>query len=176
MLFRSPEETDEKVDSEVIEDINHDVIVGETEENSELVKEFVEPIVPELDDRESIELEDPVEERQVRVVIELDGSTLIEEATRQGVSVYDLGDATIQSITSQLLKDQDNLKNVLKINGIELSTYSKDNELTADDQFTVSVNAFVTYVKESDIESIRQTPGVSGVYEAIEYERSEERR
>lgn len=169
--------TDEKTDEEENERLDETITADdetppeETDENSELVKEFVEPIVPELDDRESIELEDPVEERQVRVVIELDGSALIEEATRQGVSVYDLGDATIQSITSQLLKDQDNLKNVLKINGIELSTYGKDNELTADDQFTVSVNAFVTYVKESDIESIRQTPGVSRVYEAIEYER-----
>lgn len=167
----SSEDTEKEVDPEVVEDVNDDETVGETEEDSELVEEIVEPLVPELDDREGIELENPVEERQVRVVIELDGSTLIEEATRQGVSVYDLGDAAIQSITSQLLKDQDNLKNVLKLNGIELSTYSKDDELTADDQFTVTVNAFVTYVKESDIESIRQTPGVSGVYEAIEYER-----
>ncbi len=114
---------------------------------------------------------DVEEERQVRVVIELDGQPLIEEATRQGVRVDELDEALILSITNQILSQQLNVKQNLEAQGIEFATSIEEDHLAADDSFTVTVNAFVTYVKASDIEKIKAAPGVRGVYEAVEYER-----
>ena len=161
------EDVEEASDDETNSDVNSQEL---TDEEKEAIKDNADSLVPDQD-KEGMVDENGQEERQVRVVIELDGTTLIEEATRQGVSVSQLDDATIHTFTSNLLAQQADLKNVLEINGIELSTYSENDELAAGEQFTVTVNAFVTYVKESDIGAIRATPGVSNVYEAIEYER-----
>lgn len=112
-----------------------------------------------------------LEDRYVRVVIELEGQSIIEEATQRGVSVDELDDSLVSHLAQALLADQVAIKQELTRSGIELKDSVEEDELVADASFVVTLNGFVSYIKASDIDAVANTPGVRAVYESIEYER-----
>gem|GEM_PF-1902266 len=111
------------------------------------------------------------EDKQIRVVVELTKDPVIVEATKKGISLADMTEAEVASIQNELMTQQDSVKAAMKHSNIETQSDNTEKTLEADDSFTVSVNAFTTYVAAGDLETLSNLPGVKDVYVSNEYER-----
>nr|WP_286181254.1 cell wall-binding repeat-containing protein [Bacillus sp. ISL-37] len=101
---------------------------------------------------------------KVRVIVEVEGQTPVEYATKQGKLYKELSEDTKLSITNKLEKQQKNVKDKLKSKGVNM-TYKHN--------FSTAFNGFSGEVKYGDIAKIEAVAGVKNVYLANEYNRPE---
>ncbi|MBT2693708.1 cell wall-binding repeat-containing protein [Bacillus sp. ISL-55] len=101
---------------------------------------------------------------KVRVIVEVEGQTPVEYATKQGKLYKELSEDTKLSITNKLEKQQKNVKDKLKSKGVNMN-YKHT--------FSTAFNGFSGEVQFSDISKIEAVAGVKNVYLANEYNRPE---
>lgn len=109
-------------------------------------------------------------DKKIRVVVELTKDPVIVAATKKGVAIEDLAESEVQSIQKELTEQQDLVKATMKRKNIN-SDVKDESTLEANDSFTVSVNAFTTYIAAGDLDELSKLPGVKEVYISNEYER-----
>lgn len=99
---------------------------------------------------------------EIRVIVELADSPIIEEATQDGVQVKDMNVTEKNNKKERLLKKQS-----------EVITSSKKQikTLTINQQFTNVFNGFSATVNAKDIELLAAQPNVVAVYEVNRYEK-----
>ncbi|WP_080843960.1 S8 family serine peptidase [Cytobacillus gottheilii] len=101
---------------------------------------------------------------KVRVIVEVEGQTPVEVATKEGKLYKELSEDKKDSITSKLLKQQTNVKDKIKAKGVSVDyNYS----------FATAFNGFSGEVTYGDISKIESVAGVKNVYLANEYNRPE---
>ncbi|KAA0548544.1 S8 family serine peptidase [Bacillus sp. BGMRC 2118] len=103
---------------------------------------------------------------KVRVIVEVEGQTPVEHATKEGVLYKELSKETKASLTAKLEKSQKNVKDKLKAKNIKMA-----HKLS----FTTAFNGFSGEVKFEDVAKIEAIAGVKNVYLANEYNRPEEK-
>ncbi|MGG2024969.1 S8 family serine peptidase [Gottfriedia sp. S16(2024)] len=99
---------------------------------------------------------------KVRVIVELDGQSPIEYATKQGKLFKDLSESQKSSLYAKVDSQQSSVKSKLQSKGININ-YKK--------QFTTAFNGFSGVVAFGDVEKIEATSGVKNVFLANEYNR-----
>ncbi|MFF2877892.1 S8 family serine peptidase [Gottfriedia sp. NPDC057991] len=99
---------------------------------------------------------------KVRVIVELDGQSPIEYATKQGKLFKDLSESQKSSLYAKVDSQQSSVKSKLQSKGININ-YKK--------QFTTAFNGFSGVVEFGDVAKIEATSGVKSVYLANEYNR-----
>jgi lactocepin len=104
-------------------------------------------------------------EDKVRVIVEVEGQTPVEYATKEGKLYKELSEDTKSSIASKLAKSQKSVKDKIKSNNIRM-----DHKMS----FSTAFNGFSGEVKYADIAKIEGIAGVKNVYLANEYNRPEE--
>lgn len=108
------------------------------------------------------------DDKKIRVVVELEGKSVIEEANDMGVDIESLDKATVSKIEENLLEEQEEVKEELENKDIE--TVDKvDGKVKADSNYTKSFNGFATYVKAKDIKKIEKIKQVKEVHASNEY-------
>ena len=98
----------------------------------------------------------------IRIIVELKDNPIAEHAIRNGVKVEQLGKATIQNLSNQLLKAQENVKDNIKKENIFVDYHNS---------FTNVVNGFSATTTFGDAKRIEELPGVARVTIANEYDR-----
>lgn len=101
---------------------------------------------------------------KVRVIVELDGESPIEYATKQNVLYKELSESTKKSLAAAVEKQQETVKGAISSKGLAMS-YTH--------QYTTAFNGFSGEVAFGDIAKIEEIKGVSNVYLANEYNRPE---
>jgi lactocepin len=104
-------------------------------------------------------------EDKVRVIVEVEGQTPVEYATKQGKLYKELSEDTKSSLVSKLQSQQKNVKDKMKSKNIQM-----DHKMS----FTTAFNGFSGEVTYADIAKIEGVAGVKHVYLANEYNRPEE--
>jgi lactocepin len=104
-------------------------------------------------------------EDNVRVIVEVEGQTPVEYATKSGKMYKELSEDTKSSIVSQLERQQNNVKEKMK---------SKNIKMKFKMNFSTAFNGFSGEVKYGEIAKIEAIAGVKKVYLANEYNRPEE--
>ncbi|OAT81613.1 hypothetical protein A6P54_12630 [Bacillus sp. MKU004] len=104
-------------------------------------------------------------EDNVRVIVEVEGQTPLEHATKKGLLFKELDKGTVESLTTKLKKQQKNVKEKIKSKGVKL-----DEKLS----FSTAFNGFSGEMKFGDLEKVEAIAGVKNVYLANEYNRPEE--
>ncbi|WP_059172772.1 S8 family serine peptidase [Bacillus sp. FJAT-27445] len=99
-------------------------------------------------------------DKEVRVIVELDGSAPVETATKKGVKYDKLAKAERKQLEKAAKDKQKAAKD--NINGKKLG-------IKYEQEFNAIVNGFSAKVKYSDIEKIKEVPEVKQVYLATEY-------
>lgn len=102
---------------------------------------------------------------KVRIIVEVEGQTPVEYATKAGKLYKELSEDTKSSIVSKLQKQQNNVKDKMK---------SKNIKMTHKLSFSTAFNGFSGEVQYADIAKIEAIAGVKNVYLANEYNRPEE--
>ncbi|WLR41596.1 cell wall-binding repeat-containing protein [Bacillus carboniphilus] len=100
----------------------------------------------------------------VRVIVELDGTTPLEYATEKGVLFKELSETKKASLTEQVQEEQKDIKSSLK---------SKKVDIEYSESFDTAFNGFSGEVEYGDVEKIESTKGVKRVFLANEYNRPE---
>lgn len=108
------------------------------------------------------------DDKKIRVVVELEGKSVIEEANDMGVDIESLDKATVSKIEENLLEKQEEVKDELESKDIE-TTDEVDGKVKADSNYTKSFNGFATYVKAKDIKKIEKIKEVKEVHASNEY-------
>jgi lactocepin len=103
---------------------------------------------------------------KVRVIVEVEGQTPLEYATKQGILYKELSEDKKDYFISKILRQQQNVKDKMKAKGIKM-----DYKLN----FTTAFNGFSGMVEFGQIDKIEAIPGVKNVYLANEYNRPEEK-
>ncbi|OCA88397.1 hypothetical protein A8F94_24605 [Bacillus sp. FJAT-27225] len=98
--------------------------------------------------------------KEVRVIVELDGSAPVETATKKGIKYDKLSKAERKQLEKAAKDKQKTAKG--KINGKKLG-------IKYEQEFNAIVNGFSAKVKYGDIEKIKEVPEVKQVYLANEY-------
>ncbi|NKE06828.1 S8 family serine peptidase [Mesobacillus selenatarsenatis] len=104
-------------------------------------------------------------EDKVRVIVEVEGETPVEYATKQGKLYKELSEDTKSSIDSKLKSAQKSVKDKIK---------SKNIRMDHKKSFSTAFNGFSGEVTYKDIAKIEGIAGVKNVYLANEYNRPEE--
>ncbi|XRG77965.1 S8 family serine peptidase [Rossellomorea sp. GAMAL-10_SWC] len=99
---------------------------------------------------------------KVRVIVEVDGQSPIEYATKQGKLFKDLSESQKSSLYATVKSQQNSVKSKLQAKGITIN-YKK--------QFSTAFNGFSGVVEFGDVAKIEATSGVKNVYLANEYNR-----
>jgi len=99
---------------------------------------------------------------KVRVIVEVDGQTPVEQATEQGKLYKDLPETTKASIESKINKQQKTVKDKIKAKGVKL-TYKN--------HFSTAFNGFSGEMTFGDLSKLEEVEGVKHVYLAHEYKR-----
>ncbi|WP_165347052.1 S8 family serine peptidase [Gottfriedia acidiceleris] len=99
---------------------------------------------------------------KVRVIVEVDGQSPIEYATKQGKLFKDLSESQKSSLYATVESQQNSVKSKLQSKGININ-YKK--------QFSTAFNGFSGVVEFGDVAKIEATSGVKNVYLANEYNR-----
>ncbi|MEH7347236.1 S8 family serine peptidase, partial [Gottfriedia acidiceleris] len=99
---------------------------------------------------------------KVRVIVELDGQSPIEYATKQGKLFKDLSESQKSSLYAKVDSQQSSVKSKLQSKGININ-YKK--------QFSTAFNGFSGVVAFGDVAKIEATSGVKNVFLANEYNR-----
>ena len=103
-------------------------------------------------------------EKEVRVIVEVDGDPTIDLATAKGVKVSELAKSELARKESSLLDSQKSVQQAMSNKGIKAEVLSS---------MTTVVNAFAAKVKLADVEKIEKLSGVNEVAISNEYERPE---
>ncbi|MFZ7943795.1 S8 family serine peptidase [Neobacillus sp. 19] len=101
---------------------------------------------------------------KVRVIVEVEGQTPLEYATKQGTLYKELSADKKLSLTSKVESQQKSVKDKLKAKGINI-TYKM--------QFSTAFNGFSGEIAYGDVAKIESIAGVKNVYLANEYLRPE---
>ncbi|MFJ7729586.1 S8 family serine peptidase [Neobacillus sp. NPDC097160] len=101
---------------------------------------------------------------KVRVIVEVDGQTPLEYATKQGQLYKDLSADKKSSLTSKIESQQKSVKDKIKAKGVNIN-YKM--------QFSTAFNGFSGEVSYGDLAKIESVAGVKNVYLANEYLRPE---
>lgn len=109
-----------------------------------------------------VKTKDLKERDQVRVIVELTGKPAIEYATEKGVKVTQLDQNLLNSITNNILNEQQMVKNQITTNRIGISYHHT---------FSNVANGFSATVTYGDAKKIESMPGVSRVFVVNEYEK-----
>ncbi|WHY85457.1 S8 family serine peptidase [Neobacillus novalis] len=99
---------------------------------------------------------------QVRVIVEVEGQTPVELATKQGKLYKDLSESIKDSMAVNLEKQQATVKDKIKAKGVKLKY--KNN-------FSTAFNGFSGEIAFGDMEKLEAVEGVKHVYLANEYKR-----
>ncbi|MCP3740132.1 cell wall-binding repeat-containing protein [Rossellomorea sp. BNER] len=113
----------------------------------------------EKDNKASLKAND-----KVRVIVEVDGQTPLEYATKKGVLYKELSKSTKNSLNTDVVKKQKNVKDLIK---------SKNIKVNYKYNFTTSFNGFSGEVTYKEVAKIEDIQGVKNVYLANEYKRPE---
>jgi lactocepin len=103
---------------------------------------------------------------KVRVIVEVEGQTPVEYATKQGKLYKELSETTKASLTSKLEKIQKTVKDKIKAKGVNVIYKSK---------FSTAFNGFSGEVLFGELSKLEEVEGVKNVYLANEYKRPEEK-
>ncbi|SES87787.1 lactocepin [Oceanobacillus limi] len=117
--------------------------------------------------RENLSNSDTLEEtidpnKEVRVIVELEGEAPIEKATKKGVKFGDLAKVEKKQLKKAAKEKKKAVKNELKKKKVNAEYLQ---------EFDIVVNGFSAEVKYGEVESISEIDGVKDVYIANEYER-----
>ncbi|WP_088013154.1 S8 family serine peptidase [Gottfriedia acidiceleris] len=99
---------------------------------------------------------------KVRVIVEMDGQSPVEYATKQGKLFKDLSESQKSSLYAKVNSQQSSVKSKLQSKGININ-YKK--------QFSTAFNGFSGVVAYGDVAKIEATSGVKNVFLANEYNR-----
>ncbi|MGB5944990.1 cell wall-binding repeat-containing protein [Paenisporosarcina sp.] len=102
------------------------------------------------------------ENDQVRVIVEVEGSSAVEVATGKGLLYKELSSTEKANIDSSLKKTHKTLKNTISSRGIDFD---------AQFDYTTTFNGFSGQVRFADVKKIESLPNVKKVYLANEYEK-----
>lgn len=102
--------------------------------------------------------------QEVRIIVEVDGKSGVEFATAKGLQYKDLSSAEKTKIEAQLKKSHNSIKQTISSQGVKLNSQF---------EYTTTFNGFSGIVKYSEVEKIKNLPGVNNVYLANEYEKPE---
>lgn len=108
--------------------------------------------------------EDPVyqDNDKVRVIVELEGETPLEFATKKNLLYKDLPESQKEDLQEKALIQQDKVQQKIESNGINLEI---------ENSFTTVINGFSSEVKYEEIEKIRKIDNVKSVNISNEYMR-----
>lgn len=98
--------------------------------------------------------------KEVRVIVELDGSAPVQTATKKGVKYDKLAKAERKQLEKAAKNQQKAAKDKIK---------GKNVSIKYEQEFNAIVNGFSAKVKYGDIEKIKEVSGVKQVYMATEY-------
>lgn len=99
-----------------------------------------------------------------RVIVELDGNSIIEEAIAKNIAYKDLEDSFVEDKKEELKLEQEEVLSAIKQSDIEADETEKR-------QYDTILNGLSLEVRKEDIQKIEEIEGVRGVYIADEYER-----
>ena len=126
-------------------------------EKAKLVKQLAEKKFEKKDLKANLKEND-----QVRVIVEVEGSSAVEVATGKGLLYKELSSTEKTTINSTLKKTHKSLKNTISSQGIDFD---------AQFDYTTTFNGFSGQVRFADVKKIESLPNVKKVYLANEYER-----
>jgi subtilisin family serine protease len=104
------------------------------------------------------------DDADVRIIVELEKSPMIETATMQGVKFTELSGATVSSLEEAIASEQQVVLNTLSEQAVSLQVHQ---------QFDTVFNGFSMTVKKGDLEKIADIANVKAVYASNEYARPE---
>ena len=107
------------------------------------------------------DLKDVDPNKEVRVIVEVDGTTPVETATKKGVKYDKLSKGERKQLEKAAKNQQKAAKDKIK---------DKKITIAYEQEFNAVVNGFSAKVKYGDIAKIKEVAGVKGVYIATEYE------
>lgn len=128
-------------------------------DKAELIKQLKKKENTEMVQKDAL---DP--NKEVRVIVEVEGQSAVEVASAKGVQYKTLAKAEKEKIEAQLVKSHANVKKTISSKGVELNSQY---------EYTTAFNGFSGMVKFSDVDKIKDLPNVKNVYIANEYERPE---
>ncbi|ASS88716.1 S8/S53 family peptidase [Geobacillus lituanicus] len=102
------------------------------------------------------------EEDRVRVIVELEGETPIEYASKKGLLYKELPQSTKDQLEAKALNEQENVKKALEKENVDLKL---------ENSFTTVINGFSGEVRYGDIDTIKSISNVKDVYISNEYYR-----
>jgi lactocepin len=126
-------------------------------EKAKLVKQLAEKKFEKKDLKANLKEND-----QVRVIVEVEGSSAVEVATGKGLLYKELSSTEKAKIDSTLKKTHKSLKSTISSQGIDFD---------AQFDYTTTFNGFSGQVRFADVKKIESLPNVKKVYLANEYER-----
>lgn len=100
----------------------------------------------------------------VRVILELEGESVIEKATTKGLKVSDISKSEIQSLQKKILKEQASIQSKIKAKGIKFDIINT---------FTNITNGFSINTTLGEAKNLEKIQGVKSVTIANEYDRPE---
>ncbi len=104
------------------------------------------------------------ENKKCRVIVELEGDSLLDTAVEKQLSYADLPDSLVEDRKEELKSRQDEVLHVLKEKGLEA-------DFTETRHYDTVLNGIAFSLQEQDIRKVEDTEGVKRVYVAQEYER-----
>lgn len=104
------------------------------------------------------------ENKKVRVMVELEGDSLIDEAIKRGVAYKDFSESFVNEKKEELKKEQNDF--LAYMDEIDIEATEEDRRF-----YDTVFNGVALNVKESDIERLEAAEGVKNVYISEEYER-----
>ena len=119
-----------------------------------------------VNNKKDVDSEDNVdnEEKDVRIIVELNSKSLVEEAISQGKTYQELSENFKEKKSKKLKKEQDKLIKNLENKKIDLNKSGTVNYDTA-------INGVGITVKQKDIKTIENSSNVRNVYYSQEFER-----
>ncbi|RKQ34332.1 S8 family serine peptidase [Oceanobacillus halophilus] len=122
--------------------------------------------VPELNKTKETLTADTFEEsvdpnKEVRVIVEMDGEAAIQSATKKGKRFKELSKGQKKQLEKAAKKKQKSVKNKMKGKNVKAKFLN---------EYTAVVNGFSAEVKQGDMKEIESIPEVKGVYVVNTYE------
>lgn len=102
--------------------------------------------------------------KKVRIVVELQGPTTVEQAKKKGVKYKKMHPSERKKLEASVIAEQEN---------IQASIKSSSPSIQYLENFTTIFNGFSAEVETDEIAKIAATSGVKSIYESTEYERPE---
>lgn len=140
------------------------VSLEDNELSEEQAKQLVETMKNKGQLQASKQLDKEEEEKEVRVIVEVEGNPLLSLANSKGTKVSDLAMAEINRQLAELDQTQNAVKTQMAKAGIKAEYL---------DSYKAIMNGFAAKVSTKDLDAIDALAGVAGVYISNEYERPE---